>query len=114
MVSLATGVALVRRMFRALAFVGESAQFLNDSDYTTRFREVGQPEIDRLIGVYNRMVDSLRAERQRVAGAALFPRPHPRRLAVGDRRARSRRAHRPRQSRGGAAAAAARSRRCAA
>jgi len=64
--SLATGVVLVRRMFRALAFVGESAQFLNDSDYTTRFLEVGQPEIDRLIAVYNRMVDSLRAERQRV------------------------------------------------
>ena len=64
--SLATGVVLVRRMFRALAFVGESAQFLNDSDYTTRFLDVGQPEIDRLIAVYNRMVDSLRAERQRV------------------------------------------------
>jgi two-component system, NtrC family, nitrogen regulation sensor histidine kinase NtrY len=64
--SLATGVALVRRMFGALAFVGESAQFLNDSDYTARFLEVGQPEVDRLIAVYNRMVDSLRAERQRV------------------------------------------------
>jgi two-component system nitrogen regulation sensor histidine kinase NtrY len=65
-VSLASGVALVRRMFRALAFVAESAQFLNDSDYTTRFRDVGQPEIDRLIAVYNRMIDSLRTERQRV------------------------------------------------
>ena len=64
--SLATGVALVRRMFRALAFVGDSAQFLNDSDYTARFVGVGQPEVDRLIAVYNRMVDSLRAERQRV------------------------------------------------
>jgi nitrogen fixation/metabolism regulation signal transduction histidine kinase len=64
--SLAIGVVLVRRMFRALAFVAESAQFLNDSDYTTRFLEVGQAEIDRLIAVYNRMVDSLRAERQRV------------------------------------------------
>ncbi len=64
--SLATGVALVRRMFRAIGFVGDSAQFLNDSDYTARFLEVGQPEVDRLIGVYNRMVDSLRAERQRV------------------------------------------------
>ena len=64
--SLATGIVLVRRMFRALAFVAESAQFLNDSDYTTRFLQVGQPEIDGLIAVYNRMVDSLRAERQRV------------------------------------------------
>jgi hypothetical protein len=28
--------------------------------------EVGQPEMDRLIHVYNRMVDSLRAERVRL------------------------------------------------
>ena len=65
-VSLATGVALVQRVFRALSFAGDSAQFLRDTDFTARFLEVGQPEVDRLIGVYNRMVDHLRAERQRV------------------------------------------------
>jgi two-component system, NtrC family, nitrogen regulation sensor histidine kinase NtrY len=65
-VSFATGVVLVMRLFRALAFVGESAQFLDDGEYTTRFVPVGQPEVDRLIGLYNRMVDQLRAERQRV------------------------------------------------
>jgi two-component system, NtrC family, nitrogen regulation sensor histidine kinase NtrY len=64
--SFAAGVLIVRRLFRALAFVGDSAQFLDDGEYTTRFVEVGQPEVDRLIAVYNRMVDSLRAERQRV------------------------------------------------
>jgi two-component system nitrogen regulation sensor histidine kinase NtrY len=64
--SLATGIVLVRRMFRALAFVSGSAQLLDDRDYTSRFLEVGQPEIDGLIRVYNRMIDSLRAERQRV------------------------------------------------
>jgi nitrogen fixation/metabolism regulation signal transduction histidine kinase len=65
-VSLVTGVALVQRVFRALSFAGDSAQFLGDTDFTARFLEVGQPEVDRLIGVYNRMVDHLRAERQRV------------------------------------------------
>jgi two-component system, NtrC family, nitrogen regulation sensor histidine kinase NtrY len=64
--SFVAGTALIRRLFRALTFVGDSAQFLNDSDYTARFLDVGQPEIDRLIAVYNRMVDHLRAERQRV------------------------------------------------
>jgi two-component system, NtrC family, nitrogen regulation sensor histidine kinase NtrY len=64
--SFAVGVLMVRRLFRALAFVADSAQFLDEGEYTTRFVAVGQPEVDRLIGVYNRMIDSLRAERQRV------------------------------------------------
>jgi nitrogen fixation/metabolism regulation signal transduction histidine kinase len=64
--SFAAGIALATRMFRALRFVGDSARFLHDSDYTARFLPVAQPEIDRLIDVYNSMVDNLRAERQRV------------------------------------------------
>ena len=64
--SFALGVLLVTRLFRALAFVGDSAQFLDDGEYTTRFTAVGQPEVDRLIGIYNRMIDHLRRERQRV------------------------------------------------
>ncbi len=71
-VSLATGLALTRRLFGALGFVGDSAQFLQDSDYTARFLPVQQPEIDRLIGLYNRMIDSLRAERQRVQEQHFF------------------------------------------
>jgi signal transduction histidine kinase len=70
--SLAIGLTLVARVFGALSFAGDSAQFLRDSDYTARFLEVGQPEIDRLIGVYNRMVDHLRAERQRVQEQRYF------------------------------------------
>jgi nitrogen fixation/metabolism regulation signal transduction histidine kinase len=64
--SFAAGIALASRMFRALRFVGDSARFLHDSDYTAHFLPVAQPEIDRLIEVYNRMVDHLRTERQRV------------------------------------------------
>jgi nitrogen fixation/metabolism regulation signal transduction histidine kinase len=71
-VSLAVGISMIGRLLRALAFAGDSAQFLQDSDYTTRFLPVQQPEIDRLIGVYNRMVDSLRAERQRVQEQHFF------------------------------------------
>jgi signal transduction histidine kinase len=70
--SLAVGLAMIQRLFRALSFVGDSAQFLQDSDYTARFVPVQQPEIDRLIGVYNRMVDTLRAERQRVQEQHFF------------------------------------------
>ena len=70
--SLVTGIALVNRMFRALSFVDDSAQFLHDSDYTARLLDVGQPEVDRLVGVYNQMVDHLRAERRRVQEQHLF------------------------------------------
>jgi nitrogen fixation/metabolism regulation signal transduction histidine kinase len=64
--SLAAGLALVRRFFTSIEFVKDSAQLLEDSDFMSRVREVGQPEIDRLIRVYNRMVDSLRTERTRL------------------------------------------------
>jgi signal transduction histidine kinase len=71
-VSLATGLSMVSRLIRAFSFGGDSAQLLQDSDYTTRFLPVEQPEVDRLIDVYNRMVDSLRAERQRVQEQHFF------------------------------------------
>lgn len=61
--SLAAGLALVSRLLASLSFVRESPQLLADSDFMSRFREVGQEEIDRLIGLYNRMIDDLRAAR---------------------------------------------------
>ncbi len=60
------GAWLVGRLLRAHALVRESAQLLQENDYTTRFRSTGQAEIDRLIEIYNRMADALRAERVRV------------------------------------------------
>ena len=60
------GLHLVRGFFASLDFVHDSAQLLEDSDLMSRVRDVGQPEIDRLIHVYNRMVDSLREERVRL------------------------------------------------
>ena len=65
-VSAIIGAWLVDRLLRAHALVRESAQLLEESDYTTRFLPTGQIEIDRLITIYNRMADALRAERVRV------------------------------------------------
>jgi nitrogen fixation/metabolism regulation signal transduction histidine kinase len=66
LVSFVTGLLLIRRFVATLDFVGDSAQLLEDSDLMSRFRQVGQPAIDRLIRVYNRMLDSLRNERVRL------------------------------------------------
>lgn len=64
-VSLAYGVALVRGLFGAIERIREGAHFLADGDFTSKFREVGHPEMDRLVHIYNRMADNLREERIR-------------------------------------------------
>ena len=49
--SLVVGIALMRGMFRSLGFARAGIQLIQDQDFTSRFREVGQPEIDELIGL---------------------------------------------------------------
>jgi two-component system nitrogen regulation sensor histidine kinase NtrY len=66
LLTLGLGIKLISSLFNTLDLINTGAQFIEDNDFTTRFRAVGQPEMDRLIGVYNRMVDSLRDERTRM------------------------------------------------
>jgi two-component system nitrogen regulation sensor histidine kinase NtrY len=66
-ISLTVGIRLTRDTFRSLGFAAEGLRLIRDEEFTSRFIEVGQPEIDELIGVYNRMVDHLRDERVRLA-----------------------------------------------
>jgi two-component system nitrogen regulation sensor histidine kinase NtrY len=63
--SAATGVWLLRALFGPLELVRSSAVLLAERDFSTRLRDVGQPELDALIAVYNRMIDALREERLR-------------------------------------------------
>jgi two-component system nitrogen regulation sensor histidine kinase NtrY len=64
--SLVVGVKIGGDMFRHLGLAAEGLRLIGEKEFTSRFREVGQPEIDNLIGVYNRMVDHLREERTRL------------------------------------------------
>lgn len=66
-VSLVVGLQLSRDTFRKLGFAAQGIRLIRDEEFTSRFLEVGQPEIDELIGIYNRMVDHLREERVRLA-----------------------------------------------
>lgn len=61
--SLALGLYLASRVFGALALVREAQQLLDDGDFMSRVREVGQPEVDRIIRLFNRLNDRLRNER---------------------------------------------------
>ncbi|MGH9238532.1 MAG: sensor histidine kinase [Vicinamibacterales bacterium] len=65
-VSAITGFVLAHRLLRTLADVKAGALLIRDGDFTSRLRPVGQPEVDALGSVYNRMVDSLRDERTRL------------------------------------------------
>ena len=63
LVSILVSWRLIRALFVPLDLIRSGAQLIADRDFTTRFVPVGQPEMDALIGVYNRMIDRLREER---------------------------------------------------
>jgi len=46
-----------------LDLIRTGAELIGERDFTSQFREVGQPEMDALIRIYNRMIDRLREER---------------------------------------------------
>lgn len=61
--SVAIGVRLVRALFLPLDLIRTGAELIDERDFTSHFVAVGQPEMDRLTDVYNRMIDRLREER---------------------------------------------------
>src|SRR5436190_5875462 len=54
---------LVTALFVPLDLIRTGAELIGERDFTSRFVPVGQPEMDRLIDVYNEMIDRLREER---------------------------------------------------
>ena len=62
-VSIAIAWRLTRRLSEPLEMLRTSVELLDSGDLMTRFRETPQPEVNRLIRLYNRMVDHLREER---------------------------------------------------
>jgi len=65
-ISFAIGAKLASGLFGTLDLIRSGAEFLKEADFASRFREVGHPEMDRLIGIYNQMADHLREERIRL------------------------------------------------
>ncbi len=62
-VSVMISIRLVRALFLPLDLIRTGAELISERDFSSRFVSVGQPEMDALIGVYNRMIDRLREER---------------------------------------------------
>jgi nitrogen fixation/metabolism regulation signal transduction histidine kinase len=63
LISVVMAYRLFRGLFRPLDLLLAGADSLREKDFTTRLRLSGQPEMDALIGVYNRMIESLHDER---------------------------------------------------
>jgi nitrogen fixation/metabolism regulation signal transduction histidine kinase len=61
--SLVAGSVLVKKLFEPIRLIRSGIEFIKANEFATRFREVGQRDLDPLIKVYNRMVDSLREQR---------------------------------------------------
>ena len=61
--SIVFGILLVRTFFVPLDLIRTGAELIGERDFTSQFREVGQPEMDALIRIYNQMIDRLREER---------------------------------------------------
>lgn len=62
-VSYVAGARLIRRVFEPFDLIRAGADLLHSGDFASRFHEDGHPELDALIGVYNRMAAELREER---------------------------------------------------
>ncbi len=70
--SAVTGYFLVKAFFVPLELIRTGAELIRERDFSARFREVGQPEMDDLVRIYNTMIDQLREERRRLEERNLF------------------------------------------
>ncbi len=64
--SIFLSIKLMKVFFVPLELIGTGAELMSERDFTSHFHPIGQPEMDRLIEVYNGMVDQLREERLKV------------------------------------------------
>jgi len=71
-ISMLLGAYLVQRVLLPVELVQSGAELIGEADFTTRLLAVGEQGTDRLIDVYNRMIDRLREERLRHEEQNLF------------------------------------------
>ena len=64
-VSLIVTTSLYRAFLKPLNLLAAGAESMKDRDFSTTFARTGQHELDRLIEVYNGMIEQLRTERIR-------------------------------------------------
>lgn len=63
LLSLAVSWSLYQELIRPLQLLVRGADAIKDRDFNVKFVKTGKYEMDKLIGVYNAMIDQLRTER---------------------------------------------------
>lgn len=66
------GYRLVRAFFVPLDLIRTGAELIGERDWSSGFRETGQPEMDALVRIYNQMIGRLREERLQLQEQHLF------------------------------------------
>lgn len=66
LISLGLAYGVYRSLIRPLDFLSSGIDAVTDRDFSVRFRKTGSPEMNRLVEVYNRMMDNIREERSQV------------------------------------------------
>lgn len=62
-VSLILFISLFRAIFRPFKLLSSGVESISDKDFSMKILPVGQPELDNLINVFNKMIEQLRLER---------------------------------------------------
>lgn len=56
-------IVFYRLIIKPLQIIGDGMELLKEQDFSSRLREVGQPEADRIVNVFNKMMEQLKGER---------------------------------------------------
>lgn len=64
--SLYMSFRLYRKIFRPYKLLASGVSSLRDKDFSVKFKKIGQSDLDELIEVYNKMIDTLRLERTKL------------------------------------------------
>lgn len=72
LISLPLIIGFYNTIFRSFNLLHAGIESINDKDFSLKFLPPGEPEIDRLVGVYNKMIDQLRLERVKTTEKNFF------------------------------------------
>lgn len=72
LLSLYLAYRLYKGLVQPLNLIMTGVDAIRDRDFNVKFQEVGQMEMDKLIGMYNQMIDQLREERRSQAEQHYF------------------------------------------
>lgn len=72
LISFALGVSLYKKLIRPIELMQTGTNALVNKDFTVKYVKTGAKEMDRLIEVYNTMIDTLRIEQTRTVEQSYF------------------------------------------